>query len=104
MNDNIVEIILAAVITIVSGSVANLFSRIRRIETNQTRVIEAIESLNVGRVEDDLRRIEKEIARNMLSREDWVAAASRILGELEKQRVLLAKHDERLKYLIKRSE
>lgn len=107
MSDGIIEITLAAVLSLVGAGTLNLLGRIRKMETNQVRIVKVLETIEardseISKIRECQHSMRMDMAGKFLTREDWVPTASRILGELEKQREMLSRHDERMKQLTKR--
>ncbi|MDE0714017.1 MAG: hypothetical protein OXI10_03980, partial [Gammaproteobacteria bacterium] len=88
---------------------AGLFVRLRKLESQQEKADTRIENVEdregiselkkeVKAVNAELKKLHLCLLENYIRREDWIPTASKILGSLEKQRELLARHDERLKH------
>ena len=112
MNDGLIQSVLGATMTALVAGIAGLFVRLRTLEGDHKAAkvrIGKIESADRGdELKEELRKIEKEIhsvrlcvSEQYIRRDDWVPTASMILRSLEKQRELLARHDERLKHFTK---
>lgn len=106
MIQSLLGVIMAAVV----GAVAGLFVRMRKLESRQekdeTRLGHIEDRDDIAELKEDIKGINKELKQlhlclleNYIRREDWVPTASLILKSMEKQRTLLARHDERLKLL-----
>lgn len=120
MEENLIESVLGAVIAAVIAGVGGLFVRMRRLESRQARSETEIKGLESYEGEDleetksirgDIASIQKEMheirlcmSDQYMKRDDFVATSSLILKSLEKQRELLARHDERLKCFSRRPQ
>ena len=109
----ILQTIIAAVLSAVVGGISVMFVRVRKLEV--VHESERVRLDNVSKRVVDNSEMRKEIkaidqkigdlhlclVHNYIHRDDWTPTASMILKSLEKQREILARHDERMKILTK---
>ena len=75
------------------GTVAALGERVSEIETDRASTDDS--RRRVEAVEEELKALRLQVAKEYISREDWVPMTSRVLGVLEEHTKLLARLDER---------
>ena len=103
MEENLVDAILGAIVTAVVAGIGGLFVRLRNLEGNHKETASRVKTLEKNDPKASIEDLKKEVQNlrlcmsdSYIRRDDWVPTMSKILGAMEKQGEMLARHDERI--------